>query len=65
MNKIEDDSAVEDLIGEVISKKKKMVNEFRTGKEKALNALVGQVMKKSGGRAEAKDVKEKILLLIG
>tara|TARA_E500000178_G_scaffold348702_1_gene404290 strand:- start:58378 stop:59874 length:1497 start_codon:yes stop_codon:yes gene_type:complete len=65
LNKIEDDSAVEDLIGEVISKNQKMVNEFRSGKEKALNALVGQVMKKSGGRAEAKDVKEKILLLIG
>ena len=35
-----------------------MVEEFRGGKDKALNALVGQVMKKSQGKANPQQVTE-------
>ena len=38
-----------------------MVEQYLAGKEKALNALVGQVMKLSKGKANAQLVKEKIL----
>ena len=35
----------------VVQENPKMVAEFLSGKEKALNALVGQVMKRSSGKA--------------
>ena len=38
-----------------------MILEYKSGKEKALNALVGQVMKISKGRANAQSVKNKII----
>ena len=40
----------------MIAANPKMVEEFRGGKEKALNALVGQVMKKSQGKANPQQV---------
>ena len=43
----------------------KMIFEYKSGKEKALNALVGQVMKASKGRANAQSVKNKIIDAIG
>jgi aspartyl-tRNA(Asn)/glutamyl-tRNA(Gln) amidotransferase subunit B len=36
----------------VIAANGRSVAEFRAGKEKALNALVGQAMKASGGKAD-------------
>jgi aspartyl-tRNA(Asn)/glutamyl-tRNA(Gln) amidotransferase subunit B len=35
-----------------------MVEEFRAGKDKALNALVGQVMKRSQGKANPQMVSD-------
>ncbi|MDR0633515.1 MAG: hypothetical protein LBF91_00875, partial [Azoarcus sp.] len=37
---------------------RKLVDEFRGGKEKAFNALVGQVMKASRGKANPAQVNE-------
>ncbi len=34
------------------------VEQFRSGKEGVINALVGQVMKRTQGRADAKQVQE-------
>ena len=40
-----------DMIDEIIANNEKSVLEFKSGKEKALNALVGQAMKVSKGQA--------------
>jgi aspartyl-tRNA(Asn)/glutamyl-tRNA(Gln) amidotransferase subunit B len=46
-----DTSALEALVDEVLAANEKSVAEFRAGKDKAFNALVGQVMKASKGKA--------------
>lgn len=46
-----DTGALEAIIDEVLAANAKSVEEFRAGKEKAFNALVGQVMKASKGKA--------------
>ena len=43
---------------DVLAANQKSVDEFRAGKEKALNALVGQVMKASRGKANPTQVNE-------
>ncbi|MFM8676419.1 MAG: Asp-tRNA(Asn)/Glu-tRNA(Gln) amidotransferase GatCAB subunit B, partial [Burkholderiaceae bacterium] len=47
-------------VDEVIAANPKMVEEFKGGKDKALNALVGQVMKKSQGKANPQQVTDLI-----
>jgi aspartyl-tRNA(Asn)/glutamyl-tRNA(Gln) amidotransferase subunit B len=42
----------------VLAANPKSVEEFRAGKEKAFNALVGQAMKASGGKANPAQVNE-------
>ncbi|SFP15563.1 aspartyl/glutamyl-tRNA(Asn/Gln) amidotransferase subunit B [Variovorax sp. OK605] len=51
-----DTGALDTILDEVIAKNAKNVEEYRGGKEKALNALVGQVMKASGGKANPAQV---------
>jgi aspartyl-tRNA(Asn)/glutamyl-tRNA(Gln) amidotransferase subunit B len=46
-----DTGALEAIVDEVIARNPKSVDEFRAGKDKAFNALVGQVMKASQGKA--------------
>lgn len=46
---------------EAIQENPQAVMDFRAGKEKALNSLVGQVMKKTQGRADARAVREILL----
>jgi len=53
-----DAGALDKILDEVIAKNAKNVDEYRGGKEKALNALVGQVMKASGGKANPAQVTE-------
>ena len=53
-----DTGALDKILDEVIAKNAKNVEEYRGGKEKALNALVGQVMKASGGKANPAQVTE-------
>ncbi|SEJ87495.1 MULTISPECIES: Asp-tRNA(Asn)/Glu-tRNA(Gln) amidotransferase subunit GatB [unclassified Variovorax] len=53
-----DTGALDTILDEVIAKNAKNVEEYRGGKEKALNALVGQVMKASGGKANPAQVTE-------
>ncbi len=45
-----DTGALEAIVDEVIANNAKSVEEFKSGKEKALNALVGQCMKASKGK---------------
>jgi aspartyl-tRNA(Asn)/glutamyl-tRNA(Gln) amidotransferase subunit B len=46
-----DDTALDPLIDEAIAANPKIVEDIRGGKLKAIGALMGNVMKKSGGRA--------------
>jgi aspartyl-tRNA(Asn)/glutamyl-tRNA(Gln) amidotransferase subunit B len=46
-----DEAALSAIVDQVIAANARSVDEFRAGKEKALNALVGQVMKASQGKA--------------
>jgi aspartyl-tRNA(Asn)/glutamyl-tRNA(Gln) amidotransferase subunit B len=51
LRQMSDDSALEAIVDEVIAANPKSVTEFRAGKDRAFNALVGQVMKASRGKA--------------
>ena len=60
-----DTGAIEAIIKEVLAANEKMVEEFKAGKEKAFNGLVGQVMKASKGKANPAQVNELMKKLIG
>jgi aspartyl-tRNA(Asn)/glutamyl-tRNA(Gln) amidotransferase subunit B len=53
-----DSGAIEKIVDEVLAANQKSVDEFRAGKEKAFNALVGQVMKASKGKASPAQVND-------
>ena len=53
-----DTGAIEAIIDEVLAANQAMVEEFKAGKEKAFNALVGQCMKASKGKANPAQVNE-------
>jgi aspartyl-tRNA(Asn)/glutamyl-tRNA(Gln) amidotransferase subunit B len=55
---ISDSSALEEIVQQVINENSKSVDAYKTGKTNAIMALVGQVMKKSGGKANPKVVQE-------
>jgi aspartyl-tRNA(Asn)/glutamyl-tRNA(Gln) amidotransferase subunit B len=64
LEKIEDGDIVEKAVLEAVKENQKAVNDYLSGKESALNFVVGQVMKKTKGRADPGTVltmlKEKI-----
>lgn len=53
-----DTGAIEAIIKEVLAANEKMVEEYKSGKEKAFNGLVGQVMKASKGKANPAQVNQ-------
>ncbi|MDI1360771.1 Asp-tRNA(Asn)/Glu-tRNA(Gln) amidotransferase subunit GatB [Methylotenera sp.] len=53
-----DSGAIEAIIDEVLAANAAMVDEFKAGKEKAFNALVGQAMKASKGKANPAQVND-------
>ncbi len=58
LKQISDTGALEAIVDEVIAKNPKSVEEFRAGKEKALNALVGQCMKATRGKGNPGQLNE-------
>ena len=56
LKQMTDSGAIEKIIDEVLTNNQKSVEEFKSGKEKAFNALVGQVMKASRGKANPQQV---------
>ncbi|WP_255453848.1 Asp-tRNA(Asn)/Glu-tRNA(Gln) amidotransferase subunit GatB [Snodgrassella sp. ESL0253] len=56
LKQMTDTGAIEKIIDEVLANNQKSVEEFKSGKEKAFNALVGQVMKASRGKANPQQV---------
>ncbi len=65
LQQITDTGAIEAMIDEVLAANAKSVEEYRAGKEKALNALVGQVMKASKGKANPTQVQELMKAKLG
>jgi aspartyl-tRNA(Asn)/glutamyl-tRNA(Gln) amidotransferase subunit B len=58
LKQVSDTSSLEPVVDEVIEENPGPVELFRGGKEGALNALVGQVMRKTRGSANPKLVQE-------
>ncbi len=58
LKQMSDSGELEKIIDEVLAANPKSVEEFRSGKDKAFNALVGQVMKASRGKANPAQVNE-------
>lgn len=58
LKQISDAGALEAIIDEVLANNAKSVEEFRSGKQKAFNALVGQCMKATKGKANPAQVNE-------
>jgi aspartyl-tRNA(Asn)/glutamyl-tRNA(Gln) amidotransferase subunit B len=58
LKQISDSGEIEKIVDEVLAANAKSVEEFRAGKDKAFNALVGQVMKASKGKANPAQVNE-------
>ena len=58
LKQMNDTGALEKIIDEVMAANVENVAQFRAGKEKAFNALVGQVMKASKGKANPQQVND-------
>jgi aspartyl-tRNA(Asn)/glutamyl-tRNA(Gln) amidotransferase subunit B len=65
LRQMNDSSALEAIIDEVVAANAKSVDEFRQGKDKAFNALVGQIMKASRGKANPAQVNELLRKKLG
>ena len=58
LKQVSDSGAIEKMVDDVIKANQKSVEEYKAGKEKALNALFGQVMKASNKTANPAQVTE-------
>jgi aspartyl-tRNA(Asn)/glutamyl-tRNA(Gln) amidotransferase subunit B len=58
LKQISDSGAIEKIVDEVLAANAKQVEDYRSGKDKAFNSLVGQVMKASKGKANPAQVNE-------
>jgi aspartyl-tRNA(Asn)/glutamyl-tRNA(Gln) amidotransferase subunit B len=58
LEQISDSTALEKLVDEAMAAGARQVEDYRAGKEKALQSLVGQVMKASKGKANPAQVNE-------
>jgi aspartyl-tRNA(Asn)/glutamyl-tRNA(Gln) amidotransferase subunit B len=56
LKQVSDTSAIEKIVDEVLAANPRQVADYRAGKEKAFNSLVGQVMKASAGKANPAQV---------
>jgi aspartyl-tRNA(Asn)/glutamyl-tRNA(Gln) amidotransferase subunit B len=65
LKQVTDASAIEPIIDGVLAANPQSVAEFKAGKEKAFNALVGQVMKASRGKASPAQVNELLKKKLG
>ncbi len=65
LKQVTDSGAIEAIIDEVLAANAAMVEEYKAGKEKAFNALVGQCMKASRGKANPAQVNELLKKKLG
>ncbi len=65
LRQLNDAAALERIVDEVLAAHPKSVDEYRAGKAKAFNALVGQAMKATQGRANPAQVGELLKQKLG
>jgi len=65
LRQISDTGALEKIVDEVLAANTKSVEEYRAGKEKAFNALIGQAMKASKGKANPAQLTELLKQKLG
>jgi aspartyl-tRNA(Asn)/glutamyl-tRNA(Gln) amidotransferase subunit B len=65
LEQMNDSSELESIIDGVLAANQKSVDEFKSGKEKAFQALVGQAMKASKGKANPAQVNEMLKKKLG
>ncbi|MFN5101001.1 MAG: Asp-tRNA(Asn)/Glu-tRNA(Gln) amidotransferase subunit GatB [Burkholderiaceae bacterium] len=65
LKQISDTGALEKIVDEVLAENAKSVEEYRAGKEKAFNALIGQAMKASKGKANPAQLTELLKKKLG
>ncbi|WP_432258875.1 Asp-tRNA(Asn)/Glu-tRNA(Gln) amidotransferase subunit GatB [Cupriavidus sp. TMH.W2] len=65
LKQMSDSGELEKIIDDVLAANAKSVEEFRAGKEKAFNALVGQAMKATRGKANPAQVNELLKKKLG
>jgi aspartyl-tRNA(Asn)/glutamyl-tRNA(Gln) amidotransferase subunit B len=65
LRQISDAGAIGKLVDEVLAANERLVADYRSGKEKAFNALVGQVMKASRGKANPVQAAEALRRKLG
>ena len=65
LKQITDTGAIEKLVDEVLAANAANVAEYKAGKEKAFNALVGQVMKAAKGKANPQQVNDLLKAKLG
>ena len=58
LRQVSDAGAIEKIVDRVLASNPKQVEDYRAGKEKAFNSLVGQVMKETQGKANPAQVNE-------
>jgi aspartyl-tRNA(Asn)/glutamyl-tRNA(Gln) amidotransferase subunit B len=65
LRQMNDSGALEKIVDDVIAANARSVEEYRAGKDKAFNALVGQVMKASKGQANPAQASELLKRRLG
>jgi len=65
LRQISDAGEIEKLVDEVLAANPRQVEDYRAGKDKAFNSLVGQVMKASRGKANPAQVNEALRRKLG
>ena len=58
LRQMNDAGELDRIVDEVVAANQKSVDEYRAGKDKAFNALVGQIMKASKGKANPAQVNQ-------
>jgi aspartyl-tRNA(Asn)/glutamyl-tRNA(Gln) amidotransferase subunit B len=65
LKQMSDTGELERILDEVLAANQKSVDEYRAGKDKAFNALVGQAMKATKGKANPAQVNELLKKKLG
>ena len=65
LKQLSDSGEIEKIVDAVLAVNARSVEEFRAGKDKAFNALVGQVMKASKGKANPAQVNDMLRKKLG
>jgi aspartyl-tRNA(Asn)/glutamyl-tRNA(Gln) amidotransferase subunit B len=58
LKQLSDSGAIEKIVDDVLAANARQVEDYRAGKDKAFNSLVGQVMKATKGKANPGQVNE-------